>query len=302
MMKGYDVYQFHGELFQLLEECQSLKIEIFEVQNNSIITFLSTFKYRKILNQQEKMEYLYTLGILGMMFRFFRDPAKIISFTLAALLLIILNHTIFSVEILGDTVYHQKLIQTQLKEFQPPFLYFDSNEMMIELRKLTQELNWFSIYQQGSRLEIHYLPRKKMNLLKHQQYDLIALKNGVIAHFEVFKGNKVVKVNEYVKKGDVLVSHILFNSSNEEKTTEVFGKVYAFTFKKVEVKIKKNKFPKALQYYECLLRSRNQIRLDENEKIMKEIPLQFEEDFDTIKMINYYVLYEMISGVGESNE
>ena len=44
------------------------------------------------------------------------------------------------------------------------------------------------------------------------------------------------------------------------------------------------------------------ITLDKDEYIVKEIPLQFEEDSDTIRMSNYYVLYEMIAVVGESDE
>ena len=151
-------------------------------------------------------------------------------------------------------------------------------------------------------MEIHYLPRKKMELVQFHPYDLVAAKEGVIAAFDVSRGNKVVSVNQKVQKGDVLVSHIILDSSEQEKTSEVLGKVYAYTFQRVDVEISKKSYPQAINYYLCLMKSRMSIHLDKDEHIVKEISLQFEEDSDTIKMSNYYVLYEMIAVVGESDE
>ena len=110
----------------------------------------------------------------------------------------------------------------------------------------------------------------------------------------VFGSQTAQKVN----KGDLLVSQITIDSQMNEKTSEVIGSVYAYTFYKVDIEIE-NKYPIGLGYYICLLRSRMQFDLDVDERIIKEISLHFSEDLDTIRMSNYYVLYEKISIVGE---
>lgn len=302
MMKGYDVYLCTCSIEELLDYIQTRHIEIYEINTHQKILFSSILKYRKILYEHPQIHYLYTKGIIGMFFRFFLSKEKILSFLLSFCLLFIFNHTIFQVEYYGESQKHLMMIQNQLKNYQIPFLMFHSKNMLTEMKKLNEHFNWYSIIQKGSKLEIHYLPRKTFTLSQNHPYDLIATSDGVIASFDVSKGNKVVKVNQKVKVGDVLVSHILIDSKNEEKTMDVLGKVYAFTFKKVDIEIKKDKLPLGVQYYKCLLLSRMTIQLDQDEKIVKEIPLQFYEEFDKIKMSNYYVLYEMIAGVGESYE
>lgn len=302
MMKGYDIYSCTSSIDELFDYIQSQHIEIFDIKIENTITFLSTVSYRKKLYEHPQIHYLYTKGIIGMIFRFFMSKEKMISFYCQFFYFLYIHIQYLKLNIMVKVKKHLNLIQANLKKYQIPFLFLDSNEMYHQMMKLNDQLNWYALIQKGSKLEIHFLPRKTLTISKNHPYDLIATSEGIIASFDISKGIKTVKINQKVNVGDILVSHILIDSKNEEKTTNVLGKVYAFTFKKIEIEIQKDNLPLAVQYYKCMLISRMKIQLDKDERIIKEIPLQFYEDFDTIKMSNFYVLYEMIAGVGESYE
>lgn len=294
-MKGYDFYSIDFDIYDFLEYIHLHHITIYRLNKKQDYTFYSTYKYRKTLKENPHIHYKYSTGIIGMFFRF--NIEKIIALFLSCIFLFGLTNTIFDVQIIGESIKHQEMIQKELDGFKIPFFY-NKKGIHKKLTKLNDHLNWYELIHKGSNIQIHYLPRFKEEISVDHTYDLIAEKEGVIASFDVSKGNKVVSLNQKVNKGDLLVSQIVIDSRMNEKTSDVIGSVYAYTFHKVDIEIE-NKYPIGLGYYICLLRSRMQFDLDDDEKIVKEISLHFSEDLDTIRMSNYYVLYEKISIVGE---
>ena len=301
MNKGYHKYSTNLELKDLFQFIKDNHCSIYNLEIKNEITFYSKYKNHYLLISNEKIKYMYSIKYIGMIIRFFKIE-KIISFICSILLLILLSHTIFDIQIIGDNQSINQYLNDLLNVKQLPYLIFDSKEIVERLKEANHKLNWVEVIQKGSVLKINYLPRLVIDENSYHSVDLIASKDCVIAGFDIIKGNKVVKINQNVKKGDLLVSHILLNSKLEEKTSDVIGQVYGYTFKKIEVIEKKNNLPISLQYYICLLKSRMQIELDESEMIIKEISLQFDDKSDTIRMLNFYVLYEMISIVGDSDE
>ena len=294
-MKGYDFYTIDFDIYDFLEYIHLHQITIYRLNKKQEYSFYSNYKYRKLLKENPHIHYKYSTGIIGMFFRFNID--KMIALFLSCIFLFGLSNTIFDVQIIGDSIKHKEMIQTELNDFKIPF-FFNEKGILQQLIKLNDHLNWYELIHKGSKIEIHYLPRFKEEISVNHTYDLIAEKEGVIASFDVSKGNKVVSLNQKVNKGDLLVSQITIDSQMNEKTSEVIGSVYAYTFYKVDIEIV-NKYPIGLGYYVCILRSRMQFDLEDDEKIVKEISLHFSEDLDTIRMSNYYVLYEKISIVGE---
>lgn len=293
-MKGYDFYRYDLRVEDLLQYAYHQKLYLYRINKK---TFYSTYQSRKKFNEHPQIHYQYSVGIMGMLFRLNID--KIISLILSCIILYGLSNTIFSIEIIGESLKHKQMLSENLNDFKVPFFY---NEINIhkKLFELNDSLNWYEVKRKGSKLQIHYLPRLNQIVNHNHTYNLIAEKEGVVAFFDVRKGNKLVQLNQKVNKGDVLVSNIMIDSRSNEKTTEVIGSVYAYTFHKVEIELD-NKYPIGIGYYIALLKSRMTLNLDEDEKIVKEISLHFEEDFDTIRISNYYVLYERISIVGDFN-
>lgn len=298
-MKAYDYYTSALDVYELLDYVHLNSIPISYLKKKEIYTFYSTIQYRQILSQNDNIKYQYSIGWVGMILRFFCQIEKIVAFVFSAFLFLGLSSTIFNIEIYGDSIVHKDIIKKKLKYYKPPFLYYDDTSLLKKLSELNDDLNWYEVVRTGSNLRIYYLPRNKEVVKNDLSFDLIAQKDGVIASFDVSKGNKVVNIHDKVKKGDVLVSHILLDSQSMEKTSDVIGKVYAYTFREIEVEFNKKGYPKGVEAFLCLLKSRMMIDLDADEYIVKEISLHFSEDLDTIRMKNFYVIYEMISVIGD---
>jgi len=90
------------------------------------------------------------------------------------------------------------------------------------------------IYQKGSVLHVEYTPasHNQKTVLKYQDY--IAKKDGVIRQLDVKQGNVLVKVNQYVKKGDVLISHQIEDTKQQIKMIPTLGSVEAYTYQYIE--------------------------------------------------------------------
>lgn len=288
-------YSTSLSIYELFDYIHTNNIEIYNIRIKDKIYFNSNSKYHRILTNQTKINYLYTTKLLGMILRFF-CIYKILPMILSVILLFIFSNSIINIEIIGESEAHKKKIIDLINANELPYI---SNKNIIsdKLKVLYKELNWYEVIQKGSNITIYYLPRINNEISENNKVDLIASKEAIVASFEVLSGYKVVKVHQKVNKKDILVSQY-----NLENPYDIIGKVYGYTFKKIELEVKRNDLPLSIQRYILLLKSRMNIKLDKGEKIIKEIPLHFSEERDKIKIINFYVLYEIISIVGESNE
>ena len=100
----------------------------------------------------------------------------------------------------------------------------------------------------------------------------------MIKSFDLLSGEKVVDINDYVKKDDLLVKDILTTDYNEEVYIGTYGSVYAYTWYYVtlESKVSSN-ISHADLFANSMLMAKNQISKDfnDNEYIYEENVLQF---------------------------
>lgn len=179
-----------------------------------------------------------------------------------------------------------------------PFHHQDENKLKEALKKkLENEIAWLEIEKRGSRYIITYTPKEFATLETLHHRELIAKQDGVIARFDIQHGNKVHKVNEFVHKGDVLVSNVIADSKSKNQEVYVKGRVFAYTWRDVTVSMDDTKMPKAFQYFELLMAARAQVSQDfhKDDKIHKENILQFSKDMGKIKMVIHYTLLQDIT-------
>lgn len=308
MKLGTDAYQLEDDLTLFLENIRTHHWQVYHIQANQTITFHASLSHRHdILRTYPHAQILYTGGILGIGLRSMLRIERMLALLLCICLWWLLSHTIFEIDIKGDSLAHQEMLTDALEQrgLTVPFLLMDNEALKNDLwTNMKKQLNWLEITTIGSKLDVHFLGKKVVEPHVLGYDVLIAQKDGVIAAFDVTHGNKQVSLNQFVKAGEVLISPILINSMNQEQLTPVNGKVYAYTFLSLELEIKPFSSIEAFQYYEILLALRQQVskHLTKDEYIVKEIPLQFQKKNDKIRMKNYYVLYEQIAVVGELNE
>ena len=300
--RGLDYWRLDFNFQVFLNTAKTKDWQIYEVQQDEFITFYSSLIHRAdIIKTYPSIIHVKTTGILGMLCRTLKRSDRLLAIILSVILWFILSSTIFNIQILGDGAINRELIQNQLTSlnYTTPFLLNDKQLIKKDLvDHLKDEFSWIEVEQTGSLLKVRFLPKEKIELEVLNRNELYARKDGVIAKFELYHGEKVVKLNQVVKAGDLLVRNTLMDSRNQEEALYVKGKVYAYTWKDFEIQIEDNQMPDAIQFFQLLFQARNYASegLREDEKIISENILQFTKINDKIMMKCHYTLLENISG------
>ena len=97
-------------------------------------------------------------------------------------------------------------------------------------------LEWLEIEESGTKYIVRLVERKKETKQNEYQYQtIIASKDATITSIKAYSGEKVKQVNEYVKKGDVIISGILTKPDGTNLYTKAKGIVLGESWYKVSV-------------------------------------------------------------------
>lgn len=275
---------------------------VYEIQlHQDLISFYAPIHcHRDIKHTFECVRYIKTNGMLGFLFRQLHQPRRVLCLLLCIALWYALSHTIFMISIQGDQAETKQLIADTLKEmgYTTPFYAKDMLVMKEDIKKkLENSIAWLEVSQEGSQYHIQFTTKEFVSLEELGHEELIAQKDGVIASFDLQHGSKQVAINDFVHKGDVLVSNVLIDSFQKNKEVYVKGKVYAYTWKDVHVEMPEDDLPEAIHFYQLLFEARREASKDlsKDERIEKENILQFQNNTGTISMDIHYTLYEDIT-------
>lgn len=174
-----------------------------------------------------------------------QKKAVFISLFICTILLFLLMNTAWKIQINGVSTHLEDKIKTQLEDKglyqgawvrQLPPLETLQEEILHEL----PELLYVGIRRQGVFYHIEAIEKKIENPLQTKNAkQLVAKKSGIIEKMFISSGQSLVERNDFVKKGDILVSNEIEVEESEEnekkKTVPVRGNVYANTWYDVEV-------------------------------------------------------------------
>lgn len=114
------------------------------------------------------------------------------------------------------------------------FISIDFEELSKNLRISFSDYEWISAYKDGA--TIYVIINNNEQTAKVEQYgNIVAKKDAVIKKFIVYNGKSNVCENQYVKKGDVLIS-----GQVSESFVEARGAVFGITYEEKEISIDKS--------------------------------------------------------------
>lgn len=169
---------------------------------------------------------------------------SIISLVFAIILFSFFSNVIVEVNIQSD---NQKVVSDLTKEldkYHLSRLTLKKNYMEIEniKKKIKEDFNnrleWLEIENNGMKYTIKLELRKSKNVeINNNKCNVIADTDGVITNIKAQKGTILVKNNQYVKEGDILISGSI--ALNEEVKADVcsIGNVYAEKWYSVTIDI-----------------------------------------------------------------
>lgn len=195
--------------------------EISTVYDHAIIKYYGYLKYINFIKQ---------------------NLSFVISFLISIVFLFIISNICFNIEIVHNNKKIRNLISDELnnnniKKFSLIPNFSKRKEVIQKIVKENKDdIEWLEIERKGSKLIVK-LTERKLNLKKENLNNrhIIAKKSGIIKKIEAESGVIVKKVNDYVKKGDVIVSGDIIKDETIKGQVVSKGVVYAETWYKVNV-------------------------------------------------------------------
>lgn len=259
-IEGHDTKRFVRNLMKL--HINLLKIHFKE---NVCQILVCEKDYKKLI----ELKTIYTLkllkvyGPISILFEIRKKKFFFLFLLFGLAILFGLSQMIFEVEVIHTKKEIRDLISEELKSYGITPLHFqvsfDRKEQIRSeiLKKHQDKLEWLEIEKEGTKYIIK-VEERKLNP-PEQQYptqNIVAKKDGIITRIEAENGEIVVKKNDYVKKGDILITGVIKNKEEPKAMIAATGNVYAETWYKATITI-------PLTYHEEKLtgRSKKTIRL-----------------------------------------
>lgn len=189
---------------------------------------LSDIHYVRALLRKKhyKLRFIGKKGFPFIFHRFIRKKPLFIAMILSIFLALFLSNILWKIEITGVPKDIEEKIVKQLDEYGIHtgawiFSLDKPNEIQQKLVEDVPELLWVGVNLRGT---TYFLEGVEKIVVKEEEKsgprNLIASKKGVITNMYVAKGLPMVKVNDYVEKGDILVSGMISENVLDEEDEE----------------------------------------------------------------------------------
>lgn len=305
---GLDQYQLPLPLGYFLNQCRLHHLDVYQCESypEGLKFYAPVSQRKKYRTIFKEIEYCRTVGCLGFLFRQLRQPFRIFLLLWCIMIYQVLSHTIFDVSYQSTSSALTVKIEEFLKEqgYSTPFLAWDADfEQRLKetiREQFETEIAWLEVTRQASQIQISFNDKRYGETKEYSDTPLIATKDAMIVRFDVTHGEKKVKLNEIVHRGDVLVDNVLYNAFNVPKHVYVEGIVWGKTWTTVEssMEVSENlEFLEPFHLVRLLMDCRRQIEaeLSKDEKILSENILHFGREGSTITMKVHYTCLEDIT-------
>lgn len=202
--------------------------------------------YEKIkqIKTTNKIKIINYIGISKLKYLLKKYRLIIIFFILSILLNIFLSNIIFSIEINNSNKVLVKEIKSELEKMglKKYNLALSTKKLNTIKNKLLENksIEWLEIERVGTK----YIVNVEMRKLKEKEEEckprnIVSKKNAVITRIEAEKGEIIKKKDDYVVKGETIISGLIHNKEIIKNKVCAVGKVYGNTWYTVHVKLPK---------------------------------------------------------------
>ena len=212
----------------LLVDAEGWKI-IQEIKTSYSITILNCYGIAKI----QYLVHKYFVFLLGIVFFL-----GIIFF---------LSHVIFQVDVVHSNELIRSIIYEDLKQFGIDRFHFkvsyEEKEEIVEkiLEKETEKIEWLEIEEVGTKYIVRVEERKKSREKKAcRPQNIVAKKDAMILEIHAEEGEVKKKKLDYVKRGDVIISGLIYNKEDIVSKRCARGQVFGEIWYQVTLEIPKH--------------------------------------------------------------
>ncbi len=242
---------------QIINKLSKIKISLLKIYtiNNDVYIKIFHDDYQKV----KKCLRLYDIEVINIY-----GPKKvnqlvkqyyviIIGFLFALIIIFFSSHFIVDVDIIHENEDLKQLLFYDLekygvKKFSFKKNYFELTKIKKQIKnKHLDRIEWLEISTSGMR----YIIRVEERIITKPEIEkeychVIAQKDGIIKSIQVYNGEGMVGINDYVRKGDILISGDVKRNDEVVSHNCADGKVYGEVWYQINVKV-------PLNYYEEVL-------------------------------------------------
>lgn len=224
------------------------KIHIYRVipkSRREVELILDYSEYEKLLEYHSIYE-IQVLGYMGK--RRIKDKVKknfllLLFMAVGLVMIIFFSHLVSQVEIIHQDRELRLFLSSELKKYGICKYTFKKNYAELEkiendiLKNNKDKLEWIEIVEYGTKYTVR-VEARKLNTKKevYQYQHIVSRKNAVITRIDASVGEKVKFVNDYVKKGDVIISGEILLPNNTKVPTMAKGNVYGEIWYRVSLR------------------------------------------------------------------
>lgn len=165
-----------------------------------------------------------------------------ISLILSILLLIFLSNIVFTIEVIHSDSNLKKFVYKELEKngikkytMKKSYNYLEEIEDKI-LEENKNKLEWIEIIESGTKYIVRLEERLINNDKKENNYqNIIANKSAIITQIIAYNGEKIKAINDYVTKGDIIISGNMLKPNNNSVLVHADGIVYGEVWYTVDV-------------------------------------------------------------------
>lgn len=239
-VKGKNIERF-------IKRINSFNIELLEIKYlkyNEVIIKI----FKKDLNKINEIKTIYDIDIISSngldKYKIILKKNKLLLITIiiSLLFIIYLSNTIFYIDIIHSNKDIRDMIKEELSNndiriysLKKDYDYIEKVKKKI-MEKYKDKIEWLEIDTSGTRYIVK-VEERKINDTKNIELprNLVAQKDAIIINVEASKGVILKNKNDYVKKGDTIVSGSIDLNGEIKNNVSATGKVYGEVWYKVEV-------------------------------------------------------------------
>ena len=219
-------------------------VRLIPISYREVYVILSYSEYQKLI-QFKSIYKITVLDNLGS--KRFEDNIKknciLLGFMVFGLvLIIILSNVIFKIEIIHHDREIRELLAVELKKYGiVPYTFKKDYDELEEIEDKILENNkdifeWIEISIYGTKYIVRIEERKlnkESNEIGYQS--IISKKDAILVRVDAIRGERIAHVDEYVHKGDTVISGYITKPDNTKVATKAEGIVYGEVWYQVDV-------------------------------------------------------------------
>ena len=234
---------------------QNINIEEIKYEKDRLILKISYEDYKKMKNIRTsyKIEIIKTVGKKRIKDLYQKYKVSIFILVISIFFIIFLSKQILFINIETDNRKLKEIIKEELNKNDITLFTIQKNYKSLKeiSTKIKQNnlntIEWIELEQKGTILNAKVIERvNKKEKEDNTPKDIVASKNGYIRKIYSRKGQLMKNIDDYVKKGEIIISGNIIRNEKSVGTVKAEGKIYAEVWYIVKVN-KKTEIIKAIE-------------------------------------------------------